>query len=58
MFQLTLLLPLMFRYKKRLLGKMKVVLLTNDAENRRKALSEGLEALGVAAFARSLKDEV
>ena len=36
---------------------MPLLLLTNDADNRRKALAEGLSAMGVYAFAKSLKDE-
>lgn len=34
------------RYTDRLKGKMRVILLTNDAASRRKALEEGVEAMG------------
>ena len=41
------------RYMSRLEGKrMPVVLLTNDADNRRKAIADGLDARGVYAYAK------
>lgn len=43
------------RYTTCLQGKMPIVLLTNDADNRRKAVVDGLDARGVLAYARSLK---
>ncbi len=43
------------RYASRLAGKMPVVLLTNDADNRRKAVADGLDARGVYQYAKELK---
>ena len=41
------------RYASRLAPHgMPVVLLTNDADNRRKALADGLDSRGVHAYAR------
>ncbi|KAG2491107.1 hypothetical protein HYH03_010551 [Edaphochlamys debaryana] len=37
--------------------KVPVILLTNDVANRSKALSEGLRALGVAAYCRTLRQD-
>jgi hypothetical protein len=42
-------------YAARLGDRMKVVLLTNDGDNRRKAAADGLDARSVLAYARSLK---
>ncbi|GAX77417.1 hypothetical protein CEUSTIGMA_g4862.t1 [Chlamydomonas eustigma] len=45
-------------YASRLNSKMPVVLLTNDADNRRKAVADGLDARGVYAYALELKEQV
>ena len=44
-----------FRYASRLKEKgMPVVLLTNDADNRRKAIADGLDARSVHTYARQV----
>ncbi|KAL6756016.1 hypothetical protein V8C86DRAFT_129914 [Haematococcus lacustris] len=45
-------------YADRLQGKMRVLMLSNDAASRRKAVEEGVEALGVAAYVSSLRTDV
>lgn len=37
-------------------GKLKIVLLTDDVENRKKALNEGIVAFSVAEYVKSLTD--
>lgn len=48
---------LYFRYSELLGGKMKIILVTNDQENRRKAQEDlGLEAMSLKGYASSRVD--